>query len=70
MWDESWGSFPFASRHDKDDANVLSAMVKGSSGSPVVDRLAIVVALACEFLRTRIWFEYVQSDSKWSDGAY
>jgi hypothetical protein len=44
-------------------------MVKGASGSPVVDRMAIVVALACAFLRTRVWFEYIQSDSNWSDGA-
>ena len=53
----------------QDNANVLSAMVKGASGNPVVDRMAITFSLASAYLRTRVWFEYVESDSNWSDGA-
>ena len=53
----------------QDNANVLSAMVKGSSGNPVVDRMSIIVSLASAYLRTRVWFEYIESDSNWADGA-
>ncbi len=32
------------------------------------DRAAAVVALMSAVLETRVWLEYVESDSKWSDG--
>ena len=53
----------------KDNANVLGAMIKGTSGSQLCDRSAMLTALMCALLRVRIWWEYVQSKSNWSDGA-
>ena len=48
---------------------MLGAMVRGCSGSPLVDRSAILFSLMSATVHCRVWFEYVQSDSNWSDGA-
>ena len=43
------------------------ALVKGSSGSASLDRMARVVHLACFALGTLPYFEYVESGANWSD---
>ena len=47
----------------------LGALVKGSSGNPLVDRAAMIAAVASTTLRSRVWYEYIQSESNWSDSA-
>ena len=44
-------------------------MIKGSSGAPLVDRAAMIAAVASASLRTRVWYEYIESESNWSDSA-
>ncbi len=45
----------------------LSAVVKGSSSDPDLARAAAAIHLAMALAGTRVWFEYVESDSNWSD---
>ena len=52
-----------------DNAVALGALIKGSSGAPLVDRAAMVAAVASASLRTRVWYEYIESESNWSDSA-
>ena len=53
----------------QDNSNALGAMIKGTSGNQFADRSAIVVSLVAALLQARIWFEYVESESNWSDSA-
>ena len=43
--------------------------VKGSSGHAMLDSGAATIHLLLAALETRTWFEYVESDANWSDGA-
>ena len=47
----------------------LACLVKGGSPSADMDGGFAAVHLALAFLHCRIWFEYVESDSNWSDTA-
>ena len=48
---------------------VLSGHVKGASGHAMLDSGAASIHLLLAALGTRTWFEYVESDANWSDGA-
>ena len=48
---------------------MLSGLVKGFSGHPMLDAGAAAIHLLLAALATRAWFGYVESDSNWSDGA-
>jgi len=52
----------------EDNAVVLSGMVKGRCHCPEVDDAMAALHLAFAMLRTRVWYEYVESDANWSDG--
>ena len=47
----------------------MSGLVKGSSGHPMLDAGAATIHLLLAALGARAWFEYVESDANWSDGA-
>ena len=51
-----------------DNVSTLSALVKGGSKAPDVDRAAAVVSLVAQMCNARVWFEYIESKSNWSDG--
>ena len=53
----------------EDNAAVLSGLVKGASGHPTLDAGAATIHLLLAALGARAWFEYVESDANWSDGA-
>ena len=53
----------------EDNSAVLSGLVKGSSGHPMLDAGTATIHLLLAALEARAWFEYVESDSNWSDGA-
>ena len=53
----------------EDNSAVLSGLVKGSSGHPMLDAGAATIHLLLASLEARAWFEYVESDANWSDGA-
>ena len=53
----------------EDNSAVLSGLFKGSSGHPMLDAGAAAIHLLLAALGARAWFEYVESDSNWSDGA-
>ena len=48
---------------------VLSGLMKGTSGHAMLDAGAATIHLLLASLEARAWFEYVESDSNWSDGA-
>jgi len=51
-----------------DNVAALSAFIKGGSDAVDLDRSACVASLLMGRLCTRVWFEYVESHSNWSDG--
>jgi len=51
-----------------DNVATLSAFIKGGSDAVDLDRSACVASLVMGRLCTRVWFEYVESHSNWSDG--
>ena len=53
----------------EDNSAVLSGLVKGASGHAMLDAGAATIHLLLASLGARAWFEYVESDSNWSDGA-
>ena len=53
----------------EDNSAVLSGLVKGSSGHPMLDAGAATIHLLLAALGARVRFAYVESDSNWSDGA-
>ena len=53
----------------EDNSAVLSGLVKGASGHPMLDAGAATIHLLLAALGARAWFEYVESDANWSDGA-
>ena len=53
----------------EDNSAVLSSLVKGSSGNPMLDAGTAAIHLLLASLEARAWFEYVESDANWSDVA-
>ena len=53
----------------EDNSAVLSGLVKGSSSHPLLDAGNATIHLLLASLQARAWFEYVESDANWSDGA-
>ena len=53
----------------EDISAVSFGLVKSSSGHPLLDAGAATIHLLLAALGARAWFEYVESDSSWSDGA-
>jgi hypothetical protein len=53
----------------EDNSAVLASLVKGDSRNAEVDAATATVHMALAFLKTRAWFEYIQSASNWSDSA-
>ena len=47
----------------------LSGLVKGANQGADMDRGCAVVHLALAMLKASVWFEYIESNSNWSDGA-
>ena len=43
------------------------ALVKGSSGSESLDKMAQLVHLACFAIRSVPYFEYIESKANWAD---
>jgi hypothetical protein len=50
-----------------DNTVALSSMIKGSSSEPDLARAAASLHLALAHQRSRVWFEYIESDSNWAD---
>ena len=50
-----------------DNSAALATFVKGRSNNTDQDRISSLFHLACAELRVTSWFEYVESDSNWSD---
>ncbi len=50
-----------------DNTVALSAMIKGSSAEPDLARPAAAIHLVLADKRSRVWFEYIESDSNWAD---
>ena len=46
---------------------VLASTTKGTSHSRAVDRGATMLHLVLALMRTRVWWEYVESHASWSD---
>ena len=53
----------------EDNSAVLAGLVKGSSSAPELDQGVAVAHLLLAALQVRVWFEYVESASNWSDGV-
>ena len=53
----------------EDSSVVLVSLAKGSSKTAEIDAGTTVVHLCLAQMGARGWFEYVQSDSNWSDSA-
>ena len=51
-----------------DNSVSLFAMVKGTSNQPDVARCTHLVGLQCLAYDTRVWLEFVDSESNWADG--
>ncbi len=52
----------------EDNAVVLAGLTKGASRDPYLDIGHSAIHLSLAHLRTRIWWEYVQSEANWADG--
>jgi len=52
-----------------DNVAALSAFIKGGSDAVDLDRSACVASLLVRRLCARVWFEYIESHSNWSDGV-
>jgi hypothetical protein len=50
-----------------DNTVALSAVVKGSSSDADMARAAAAIHLAMALAGTRVWFEYIESESNWAD---
>jgi hypothetical protein len=53
----------------EDNSVVLAGLVKGTSMNPELDRGAATGHLLLSQIQARVWFEYIETKSKWSDGA-
>eukprot|EP00971_Amphidinium_carterae_P063657 1259692-Amphidinium_carterae.1 len=52
----------------KDNSASLHSMVKGCAREPVLDRSVSLAHLLCTKHDIHMWFEFVGSESNWSDG--
>ena len=52
-----------------DNSVALAGLVKGANRGLQMDRGCAVIHLALAALKANLWWEYVESDSNWSDGA-
>ena len=50
-----------------DSTVALSATIRGSSSEPDLARAAAAIHLTLASLSSRVWFEYIESDSNWAD---
>ena len=50
-----------------DNTVALSAVVKRSSSDPDLARAAAAIHLSMALSGTRVWFEYIESESNWAD---
>ena len=53
----------------EDNSVVLSGLVKGANGQAGLDQGSSCIHLALAMLRTRVWWEYIESKANWSDEA-
>ena len=53
----------------EDNANVLGGLVKGANHGEDLDNGVAAIHLLLAHSGTRIWWEYVESDANWADGA-
>ena len=53
----------------EDNSAVLSGLIKGASSHYLLDAGNTIIHLLLAFLQARAWFEYVESNANWSDGA-
>ena len=53
----------------EDNMVALSALTRGASKAPELDIAAMAIHFALGLLRTRIWFEVVESAANWLDEA-
>ena len=51
-----------------DNTASLHAFVKGVSSNPALDRSVQLIHMLCHHLNMELWFEYVDSQSNYSDG--
>ncbi len=52
-----------------DNSVALACLCKGNSDSAALDMGTAAVHFALAFLRSRIWFEYVESHANWADSV-
>jgi hypothetical protein len=53
----------------EDNSAALSSLIKGASGNSELDCGCAVAHLSMALLRARVWFEYIESQANWADGA-
>ena len=53
----------------EDNSAVLSGLIKGASSHALLDAGNATIHLLLASLQARAWFEYIESDANWSDGA-
>ena len=53
----------------EDNAAVLASVIKGASSEEELDSGMASVHTILAALGTRVWFEWVESQANWSDGA-
>ena len=52
-----------------DNSSALGAILKGRSDDPLLHSLVQLIHLLVFVLDARIWWEWVESEANWSDGA-
>jgi hypothetical protein len=52
-----------------DNSVTVAALVKGRSGSSHIDAAVMSIHLALGLRRSRAWWEYIESESNWTDEA-
>ncbi len=52
-----------------DNTAAMAAFVKGASANQFLERIVGLCRMLAHHLDARIWFEWVDSDSNWSDGV-
>ena len=52
-----------------DNASAMASFVKGASANEDLERIVGLFWMLAWHLQVRVWFEWVDSDSNWSDGV-
>ena len=52
-----------------DNTSALFAAIKGCAGEASMDKMICIAHLIATAFNFRIYFEYIESDANWSDGA-